>query len=86
MKDVPKAIEAMWKIEFTRLFAAIDRVTHDIGIKILRERDWREQSPLPRTTHRARNITNHSRYASPHSDQLLCTTQTMLRESRRADY
>lgn len=32
MKDVPKAIEAVWKIESTRLIAAIARVTHDIGI------------------------------------------------------
>ena len=32
MKDVPKAIEAAWKIESTRLIAAIARVTHDIGI------------------------------------------------------
>jgi FMN-dependent NADH-azoreductase len=30
MKDVPKGIEAMWKIESTRLVAAIARVTHDI--------------------------------------------------------
>ena len=32
MKDVPKAIEAVWKIESTGLIAAIARVTHDIGI------------------------------------------------------
>ena len=32
MNDVPKAIEAVWKIESTRLIAAIARVTHDIGI------------------------------------------------------
>src|SRR5271170_6569313 len=32
MKDVPKTIEAVWKIESTRLIAAIARVTHDIGI------------------------------------------------------
>lgn len=32
MKDVPEAIEAVWKIESTRLIAAIARVTHDIGI------------------------------------------------------
>ena len=32
MKDVPKAIEAVWKIESTWLIAAIARVTHDIGI------------------------------------------------------
>jgi RNA polymerase sigma-70 factor, ECF subfamily len=32
MKDVPQAIEAVWKIESTRLIAAIARVTHDIGI------------------------------------------------------
>ena len=31
MKDVPKAIEALWKIESTWL-AAFARVTHDIGI------------------------------------------------------
>lgn len=29
---MPKAIEAMWKIESTRLIAAIARVTQDIGI------------------------------------------------------
>jgi predicted RNA polymerase sigma factor len=29
---VPKAIEAVWTIESTRLIAAIARVTHDIGI------------------------------------------------------
>ena len=29
---MPKAIEAVWKIESTRLIAAIARVTHDIGI------------------------------------------------------
>jgi len=32
MNDVPKTIEAVWKIESTRLIAAIARVTHDIGI------------------------------------------------------
>src|SRR2546426_9933901 len=32
MKDVAKTIEAVWKIESTRLIAAIARVTHDIGI------------------------------------------------------
>lgn len=32
MKGVPNAIEAGWKIESTRLIAAIARVTHDIGI------------------------------------------------------
>ncbi len=32
MKDVPDAIEAVWKIESTRPIAAIARVTHDIGI------------------------------------------------------
>ncbi|WP_158821399.1 RNA polymerase sigma factor [Granulicella sp. S156] len=32
MNDVPKAIEAAWKIESTRIIAAIARVTHDIGI------------------------------------------------------
>ncbi|HZD48251.1 MAG TPA: RNA polymerase sigma factor [Silvibacterium sp.] len=32
MKDVPKTIEAVWKIESTRLIAAIARVTRDIGI------------------------------------------------------
>jgi len=32
MKDVPKAIEAVWKIESTRLITAIARVTHDIGV------------------------------------------------------
>ena len=32
MKDVPTAIEAVWKIESTRLIAAMARVTHDIGI------------------------------------------------------
>ena len=29
---MPKAIEAVWKIESTRLIAAIARVSHDIGI------------------------------------------------------
>ena len=29
---MPRAIEAVWKIESTRLIAAIARVTHDIGI------------------------------------------------------
>jgi predicted RNA polymerase sigma factor len=32
MKDVPKAIKAVWKIESTRLLASIARVTRDIGI------------------------------------------------------
>jgi len=32
MNDVPKTIEAVWKIESTRLIAAIARVTRDIGI------------------------------------------------------
>ena len=32
MRDVHKTIEAVWKIESTRLIAAIARVTHDIGI------------------------------------------------------
>jgi RNA polymerase sigma-70 factor, ECF subfamily len=32
MKDIHKTIEAVWKIESTRLIAAIARVTHDIGI------------------------------------------------------
>jgi RNA polymerase sigma-70 factor (ECF subfamily) len=32
MNDVPKAIETVWKIESTRLIAAIARVTNDIGI------------------------------------------------------
>lgn len=32
MRDVRKTIEAVWKIESTRLIAAIARVTHDIGI------------------------------------------------------
>ena len=32
MKDVPTAIEAVWKIESTRLIAAMARVTHHIGI------------------------------------------------------
>ena len=31
MKDVPKAIEAVWKIASTRRIAAIARVTHNIG-------------------------------------------------------
>lgn len=30
MNDVPKAIEAVWKVESTRLIAANARVTHDI--------------------------------------------------------
>jgi RNA polymerase sigma factor (sigma-70 family) len=32
MSDVAKTIEAVWKIESTRLIAAIARVTHDLGI------------------------------------------------------
>jgi len=32
MSDVARTIEAVWKIESTRLIAAIARVTHDIGI------------------------------------------------------
>ncbi|WP_058187237.1 RNA polymerase sigma factor [Terracidiphilus gabretensis] len=32
MKDIHKTIEAVWKIESTRLIAAIARVTRDIGI------------------------------------------------------
>src|SRR3984957_13690165 len=32
MSDVSRTIEAVWKIESTRLIAAIARVTHDIGI------------------------------------------------------
>ena len=32
MKDVPKAIEAVWKVESTRLIGAIAQVTHDIGV------------------------------------------------------
>src|SRR5580692_11495442 len=32
MSDVARTIEAVWKIESTRLIAAIARVTRDIGI------------------------------------------------------
>jgi RNA polymerase sigma factor (sigma-70 family) len=32
MSDVHRTIEAVWKIESTRLIAAIARVTHDVGI------------------------------------------------------
>ena len=32
MKDVPKAIEALWKNESAPLIATIARITHDIGI------------------------------------------------------
>jgi RNA polymerase sigma factor (sigma-70 family) len=32
MSEVEKTIEAVWKIESTRLIAAIARVTHDVGI------------------------------------------------------
>src|SRR5215471_2607706 len=32
MSDVHRSIEAVWKIESTRLVAAIARVTHDVGI------------------------------------------------------
>lgn len=32
MSDVPKTIETVWKIESTRLIAAIARVTRDVGI------------------------------------------------------
>ena len=34
MRDIHKTIEAVWKIESTRLIAAIARVTHDIGIAV----------------------------------------------------
>jgi hypothetical protein len=36
---VPKAMEAVWKIESTRLIAAIDRVTHDIGTRLIRTQE-----------------------------------------------
>jgi predicted RNA polymerase sigma factor len=32
MNDVPKTIEAVWKIDATRLVTAITRVTHNIRI------------------------------------------------------
>ena len=32
MTDIHKTIEAVWKVESTRLIAAIARVTHDVGI------------------------------------------------------
>src|ERR1044072_2715834 len=32
MTDVNRTVEAVWKIESTRLIAAIARVTHDVGI------------------------------------------------------
>src|SRR5947209_17635451 len=32
MSDIHKTIEAVWKIEATRLIAAIARVTRDIGV------------------------------------------------------
>ena len=32
MSDIPKTIVAVWKIESTRLIAAIARVTRDIGM------------------------------------------------------
>src|SRR5262245_23074662 len=32
MTDIPKTIEAVWRIESTRLIAGIARVTRDIGI------------------------------------------------------
>src|SRR6185295_14473982 len=32
MSDVAKTVEAVWKIESTRLIAAIARVTHDVGL------------------------------------------------------
>ena len=32
MTDIHRTIEAVWKIESTRLIAAIARVTRDIGI------------------------------------------------------
>ena len=38
MSDTHKAIEAVWKIESTRLIAGIARVTRDIGIADLRMR------------------------------------------------
>ena len=45
MNDVPKAIEAVGKIESIRLIAAIPRVTHDIGIaEELARTPWRLRS------------------------------------------
>jgi hypothetical protein len=32
-------MEAVWKIESTRLIAAIDRVTHDIGTRLIRTQE-----------------------------------------------
>lgn len=32
MSDVPRTVEAVWKLESTRLVAAIARVTHDVSI------------------------------------------------------
>jgi predicted RNA polymerase sigma factor len=39
MNNAPMAIEAVWKIEFTRLIAAIARVTRDIGVADERAQD-----------------------------------------------
>ncbi len=38
MKDVPQEIEAVWKMESTRLFAAIARFTHDMGAQTQMEK------------------------------------------------
>jgi predicted RNA polymerase sigma factor len=37
MRDVPKAIEAVWKVESVRLIATIAQIAHDIGIDIAEE-------------------------------------------------
>ena len=51
MSDVAKTIEAVWKIDSTRLIAAFARVTHDIGIAeelaqdalVIALEDWPEE-------------------------------------------
>ena len=45
MSDVQRTIEAVWKIESTRLIAGIARVTRDIGIA--------ENSPRTRSSRRS---------------------------------
>jgi predicted RNA polymerase sigma factor len=62
MNDVPKAIETVWKIESTRLIAAIARVTNDIGIAEELAKDalvtalelWPEEG-IPRKSRRGAN-------------------------------
>jgi hypothetical protein len=49
MKDVPKAIEAVWKIESTRLIAATKEFIRDLG-DIEAIADWAEEEGAERMT------------------------------------